>query len=107
MKQFTIDQYTVTLGENAKENWNLSFSSNPNSTWIHLESFPSSHVIIQEEKPPNSVIVEAGLICKQHSKFKNLKNLKISCTLCSNLKKGSKPGEVYFKSNRKVKQYSI
>ena len=24
MKQFTIDQYTVTLGENAK-NWNLSF----------------------------------------------------------------------------------
>ena len=75
-----------------------------NSTWIHLESFPSSHVIIQEEKPPNSVIVETGLICKQHSKFKNLKNLKISCTLCSSK---SKPGEVYFKSNQKSKQYSI
>jgi len=31
----------------------------------------------------------------------------MSVTTCSNLKRGTKPGEVYFKSNKKVKEYII
>ena len=47
------------------------------------------------------------MICKENSKYRNLRNVKISSTTCGNLKKGDKPGEVYFKSNRKVIDYLI
>ena len=107
MKQFIIEDIVIKLGENAKENWELSFNSKQSHIWIHLSSFPSSHVIIEHDFPSYELIYEAGLLCKSHSKYRNLKNLKISVTTCSNLKKGDKTGEVMFKSNRKVKDYLL
>ena len=107
MKQLLIDDITIKIGENANENWELSLKSKGEYTWIHLASFPSPHVIIEHESPSTQLINEGGILCKLYSKYKNLRNLKISVTTCSNLKKGDKPGEIYFKSNRKVKEYTI
>ena len=107
MKTFLIDNITIKLGESAKENWDLAFSSNNEYIWVHLASFPSAHIIIENECPETNIINQAGQLCKAHSKYRNLKNVKMSVTTCSNLKRGSKPGEVYFKSNRKVKEYVI
>ena len=107
MKTFSIDDITIKLGENAKENWELAFNSNGEYIWVHLASFPSSHVIIENNFPETSIINQAGQLCKTHSKYRNLKNVKMSVTTCSNLKRGTKPGEVYFKSNKKVKEYII
>ena len=107
MKTIIVDDINIKIGENATENWELSFTSNKDYTWVHLASFPSAHVIIEDIDPNVNIIKSAGMICKENSKYRNLRNVKISSTKCSNLKKGEKPGEVYFKSNRKVIDYLI
>ena len=77
--------------------------TNKNFIWMHLHSFPSGYIIIESENPTHEILELAGNLCKSHTKYKNIKNLKICYTAISNLIKGEKVGEVYFKSNRKVK----
>ena len=101
MKEFIEDNITIKLGENAKENWKL-LNTNPNFIWMHLDSFPSCHVIIETENPSKDVILIGATLCKSHTKYKNIKNIKVCMTTCGNLKKGENVGSVIFKSKRKV-----
>ena len=108
MKQFNINNYIGKLGENADENWRMFDASNSTHLFLHLSSFPSGYFIIQcDDTPLMEEISEAALICKQNTKFRNLKNIKVDYTTCDNLKKGKVVGEVQFISNRKVKQIKI
>ena len=107
MKKFEIDNVIIKLGATAQENWDLIDESNEDFWWIHLAAFPSGHVIIEEDSPSDKIIQYAGEICKNHTKYRNMRNLKISVTQCKNLIKGEKKGEVRFKSNRKVKHLLI
>ena len=102
-----MNNVTIKLGQNANENQQLWYSANPKHIWIHLSSFPSSHVIIEDENPDKQLIDFAAKLCKMNSKYKNLKNIKYTVTNCGNLKRGDNLGEVEFKSNRKVKDYPI
>lgn len=107
MKQFVFKNTNIFLGENKEENWNLLEISNENDVFVHLNSFPSGHVKIENEISNQEIILYAGEICKQHSKYKNLKNLKICYCKYSNVIKGKKTGEVFFKSNRQVKTIKL
>tara|TARA_B100000073_G_scaffold170218_1_gene140741 strand:- start:6624 stop:6947 length:324 start_codon:yes stop_codon:yes gene_type:complete len=107
MKLFEKEGITIKMGENAKENWKLTLTAKPIYTWIHLSAFPSSHVIIESENPSKEVIQYAATLCHQYSKFKNLKKVKYSITNCSNIIRGDKTGEVFFKSNKKVQDLFI
>lgn len=97
----------MKIGKNAEENWKLIDDSNQEWTWVHLKSFPSGHVIIECENPSLQLIKLAGNLCKERTKYKNVPNLKISYCLVKNLNKGEKPGEVYFNSNRQVKELNL
>lgn len=101
------DDIKIKIGENAKENWDLIDSANENYLWFHLKSFPSSHVILESENPTISQITNAALQCKQSTKYRNLKNIKISYCLVKNVKKMEKVGSVCFVSNRKVKDIKL
>ena len=114
MKQETYDdnlskteKIIIKIGQNAKENWQLIDESHASWTWVHLKSFPSCHVIIEDENLSVELITYAGNLCKANTKYKNVPNLKISYCLVSNLQKGAKPGEVHFNSNRKVKELKL
>ena len=107
MKKFIIDNIDVILGENAKENWNITFNSNPEYIWIHLSHYPSGHLVIQHSSPSFETINECAKLCQQYSKCKNMKHLKYSITKCKNLLKGDKIGEVEFISHRKVRDHPI
>ena len=85
----------------------LVSESEPDHTWIHLESFPSGHVIVQCAEPSNEVLVHAMKTCLDGTKYKNMKNVKVSVTKVSNLKLTNVLGEVEFKSNRKVQSLKI
>ena len=106
MKVFEYENVTIKLGQNAQENTLLVSESEPNYTWIHLESFPSGHVIVCCDEPSNEVLAYAMKICLDGTKYKNMKNIKASVTKKSNLKLTDVLGEVEFKSNRKVKSMS-
>jgi len=45
MKELEFNDTRILLGENAQDNWDIiDFESN--HIWLHLDSFPSCHVII-------------------------------------------------------------
>ena len=101
MKEIMIDDVIYKIGQNAKENWDL-LNLNENFTWFHLKSFPSCHVVIENETPSNEEIIEGARLCLENTKYRNLKNIKINYTLLKNIKRADKVGSVYFISNRKV-----
>lgn len=102
MKVEEFNDTTIILGQNAQENWNL-INFDCDYIWLHLNSFPSCHVIIEDNNPEQEVLEYAAQLCKDNTKYRNLKNLKICYTKCNNLKKGKDIGSVVYKSKRQVK----
>ena len=109
MKQYTINHIIYKIGSNANENWNLLENSKPYHLFFHLSSFPSCYTILECDitVPEIDIIKEVAQQCKNHTKYKNIPNIKVDYTLCENVIKGEKIGEVFFKSNKKVKQIKI
>jgi predicted ribosome quality control (RQC) complex YloA/Tae2 family protein len=101
MKQEEYMNTTIIIGENAQDNWDIiDFESD--YIWLHLNSFPSCHIIINDVNIDDNVLLYAAQLCKHNTKYKNLKNVKVCYTKCSNLIKGSDIGSVIYKSKRKV-----
>lgn len=104
MKTQVLNGVTISLGQNAVENWKLvSDFRTTEFLWFHLDSFPSGHAVVQCPKPTPDLIQEAARWVIAQSKYRNLPNVKVCYTSCSNLIKGHQVGAVTFKSNRKVK----
>lgn len=92
---------SIIIGKNANDNWSIIENANPDD--YHLKSFPSAHVVCSDI----SKLSECASECKKHSKYKNVRNIKVIYTHINNLIKGDTPGSVYFKSNRKVKTMCV
>ena len=106
MKSEEFNDTQIIIGQNAQENWNI-INFNCDFIWLHLNSFPSCHVIIKDNNPDEEVLNYAAQLCKDNTKFKNLKNVKVCYTKCNNLKKGPDVGSVIYKSKRQVKTVLI
>jgi len=105
MKLFQFENFTCKLGESAKENWSLLNAADNHHLFFHLSSFPSGYVILKYEKDISAVMLQTSAqICKNGTKYRNLKDLKIDYCRCDNIEKGEKLGVVHFKSNKKVKK---
>ena len=106
MKELEFNDTRILLGENAQDNWDIiDFESN--HIWLHLDKFPSCHVIICDETPNDETIMFAGELCKSKTKQKTLKDIKVCYTKCSNLNKGADIGSVSYKSKRHVKRIMV
>jgi len=103
MKSIRVEEVPVRRGCNAHENWDLIDSSDPSWLWLHLDSFPSPHVVVEHEAPSGDVLLAAAEFCRDGSKYHRLRNLKVCYTKVSNLKKGGAPGSVEYRSNRQVR----
>ena len=106
MKTKEFNDTQIIIGQNAKENWNI-INFNCDFIWLHLNSFPSCHVIIKDNNPDEEALNYAANLCKYNTKYKNLKNLYVCYTKCNNLKKGPDVGSVIYKSKRQVKTVLI
>ncbi len=107
MKDIIFNNTHILIGQNASENWQIIDDSSNAYYWFHLKSFPSCHVIVQSDDISQDLILYAAQLCKTHTKYKNLTNVKVSYTPISNITKGIDIGSVNFKSNRKVKNVTI
>ena len=98
MKITNYNDISFVIGKNSKENWDIlnEYSKiNCNFIWFHLNSFPSGYVImLSEDINNNDLLNYAALLCKENTKYKNLKDLKICYTTLNKLKKTDKIGEV-------------
>jgi len=107
MKIELFENFTCRSGQNAKENWQLLDQAENHHIFLHLSSFSSGYVILnydEDTKLSPHMLHTAAQICKNNTKYKKMQNIKIDWCRCDNLKKGDVIGEVYFKSNKKVKQ---
>lgn len=110
MKEIIINSINCKIGSSAKENWLLLDQAKEYHIFFHLSSFPSCYVILECEQnyiKNDDDLNQCAEICKNNTKYKNLNNLKVDYTLCNNIIKGTKIGEIYYKSNRQVKQIKI
>lgn len=95
-------EYTINIGSNAKENWILIDNSYPDDLWLHLDNYPSAHVVISQKTNnsneifyPNQIIAIGSDYCKFYSKHgKKSHKVKIVYTEIKNLKKGKEVGDV-------------
>ena len=112
MKTIIYNNIQFVIGQNAQDNWNIldeAYKINNNFIWFHLNSFPSCYVImyssIKNELIDNSLndyLTYGANLCKQHSKYKNLKDIKICYTSLKKLNKTQKIGEVIISGKRNI-----
>lgn len=110
-----VINYAINIGKNAKHNWQLIDNSQPDDIWFHVDSYPSSHVIINLQninscdfiRANKNIIQECALICKSKSKAKDEKKVKIIYTTISNIKKGKDVGSVHILNNPDCKSIYI
>lgn len=103
MKTITIQDKSVWIGENSQDNWNILARAKQNYWFFHLTSFPSCYVIFPHDEITPSEIYEVAGICRDNTKHKRAKVIKVDCTRCGNVKRGSEMGECVYISKRKVK----
>lgn len=113
MKEIFIENIKCKIGNNAEENWKLLEEAYENHLFFHLTSFPSCYVILELEDNIkdffvlNKILEKAAIECKLNTKYKKLINIKVDYCPVSNVIKGKNVGEVYYKSNKKVKNIMV
>tara|TARA_Y100000389_G_C17362904_1_gene464719 strand:- start:77 stop:406 length:330 start_codon:yes stop_codon:yes gene_type:complete len=109
MKTFVVNGIKCLVGQNKNDNWNLLDTiENKNFYFFHLSSFPSPYLFAEVDLLQNNELIkDIAKICLNQTKYKNLKNVKVDYCRVSNLEKGEKVGEVFYVSNRKVKQIKL
>jgi predicted ribosome quality control (RQC) complex YloA/Tae2 family protein len=98
--------FKIIVGRNSKENWDLIDNSESDDLWFHVEDKPSCHVFIK--KPfncdifPKDVIIRGAQLCKEYSKYKHDKKVKIIYTTINNIKKSKEIGSVTILNIKKL-----
>lgn len=92
-------EFDIIIGKNAKENWDIIDNSSQSDIWFHLDNFPSCHVILKTNsfdlKDFNKqTLIYCASLCKNNSKYANLKKISVIYTKIHNVKKGDKVGSV-------------
>lgn len=89
----------ISVGKNAKHNWEIIDDSAPTDLWFHVEYYPSSHVILHLNDISPSEINPATLLycaklCKTKSSVKNETNVIVILSFVKNITKGDHIGSV-------------
>ena len=95
------DGYRILVGRNNVQNDKLSMkTASKNDVWLHTQSFPGSHVIIENQggEVSDRSIEEAAVIAVCHSKAADSSLVNVDYTRVKQLKKpvGAKPGKVIY-----------
>lgn len=95
------------IGKNAKENFEIIDYAEDHHIWFHIHNAPSCHVIAQLDDELNRkdfkyVVKQGAILCKQHSKLKNQKNVEIVYTIIKHVHKTDIPGSVQLESQKTI-----
>ena len=96
--EFQSINYTILIGQNKQDNFDIIDISLDNYLWFHVEDEPSCHVILKSEenisKVPIQVLKRCAYLCKINSKAKTKNNCNIIYTSIKNVKKTNIIGQV-------------
>lgn len=81
MKTYTsLDGIQIKVGENAKENDDLTSTSYPSEWWLHIDSASGAHVVVCYENDvlPSETKRDAAVLAVHHSKSTNVKIVRVN-----------------------------
>ena len=96
----TFENNPIAIGENQKDNDMIISKSKQTDVWFHLANLPSCHVILScTKKHPvtKKMIKYCAALVKQHTKYRNIKKIKVNYTTIKNIRKTGVKGEVIIK----------
>jgi predicted ribosome quality control (RQC) complex YloA/Tae2 family protein len=102
----TIIEYKI--GTCAQENHDIIDAADPEDLWFHISGCSSCHVICKiPEKVNNKKILQkiakqGAVICKENSKYKSYKNVKIDYTKIKYVTKKEIPGSVIITNAKSI-----
>jgi len=93
------------IGQNAQDNFDIIDDAEQYHWWFHIEGQSSGHVIAKcddniDKKTIRYVIKQGAVICKQYSKYANMKNVKIVCARVRDVTKTDKIGAVTLNNSK-------
>ncbi|TWT04680.1 NFACT family protein [Planomicrobium sp. CPCC 101079] len=89
----------ISVGKNNKQNDYVTFKVAAKSdTWLHTKDIPGSHVIIHDNDPDETTLLEAAAIAAYFSKARESSSVPVDYTEARQVKKpnGAKPGFVIY-----------
>ncbi len=104
--KYTIDNYTLLVGRNNKENDYLTLKyAKKTDLWFHTKDIHGSHAILQinsGQLPTDTILTQCAKIVAYHSKAKNSSNVPVDICEVKYVKKpnGAKPGMVIYSNNK-------
>lgn len=105
--KYKINNYTVLVGRNNKENDYLTLKyASKSDLWFHTKDFHGSHTILKIENnkpyPSEEILTKCAELAAKHSKAKNSSNIPVDYCEVKYVKKpsGSKPGMVIYSHNK-------
>tara|TARA_Y100000389_G_C17422162_1_gene497373 strand:+ start:1133 stop:1564 length:432 start_codon:yes stop_codon:yes gene_type:complete len=90
------DGIYIVVGENAKENDQLTKSAHPDDWWMHVVETPGAHVVVIYNKDalPEETVNDAAVIAVHHSKAKTLKKAIVHVARAGHVLQGKHTGQV-------------
>jgi predicted ribosome quality control (RQC) complex YloA/Tae2 family protein len=98
MKRYSAAGTEFVVGESATDNWSIIAAANKDYYWLHLDDCPSAHIIIEIDVEPTREEIAFAAQLVRTATPRAPPRAGIVWTQVSNLRRGSKPGEVYFKN---------
>lgn len=105
MKYYTRNTLNFTVGESAEENWKAILQAKRSHSWVHAEGRPSAHVIIDTDGLFEEDVKYACNLCAEQTKITGNKDQLYIISPVSNIKLGSKTGEILIRDEAKVTYY--
>lgn len=97
------------IGSNKYDNFDIIDSAKPSDIWFHLgNEYESPHVVAEipndlKKKDIKYIIKRGAVLCKQYSKYNNIKNIDIIYTKISNIVKTDIIGTVNATNQKNIK----
>lgn len=104
--KYKIDNFTVLVGKNNKQNDYITKHADSNDLWFHTKDIHGSHVILKvsSKMPPQETINKCASLAAFHSKASQSSNVSVDYTFVKYVKKPSnaKPGMVIYANHKNV-----
>lgn len=103
------DEIEFYIGETAQDNFDMIDICKPIDLWFHIHNESSCHVIAimpidvkYTRNQISKIITQGALCCKEHSKYKSSKDVKICYTRLINIIKTHVIGQVIMKEMKLI-----
>ncbi len=100
MKSFQFQNLTFIVGTSARDNWDILSRAEKENWWVHLDNYPSAHVIVDTDVEPSAEELAFAKQCILDQTPKAPRSARCVYAQCCWLKRGTAVGEVIIKAGK-------